>query len=70
MNPLLNPLFETVFRDDGHKVRVSDTVSPQRTVEAVSDLTGIAIPSYLMHLYGLKSEIHELIRSPPGFDCE
>lgn len=63
--PLLNPLFSTVHEADGCQVAFNPTLpSKCGTSEHISDILGIAIPSYIGHKHGIHCEIHTMLQDP------
>ena len=65
--PLIDRLYTTRQRDDGHKTSIPSTIVSQfDTSENITDLLGVAIPSYIGHTQGIRGDIHRLIDTHPS----
>lgn len=62
---LLNPLFSHKEDADGHQTAIPPIItSHYETQESISDLVGTAIPSYIGHIKGIRSDIHTMLDKP------
>ena len=64
--PMINQLFAVIHSPDGHMAEPSLTIQSRfGTSELISDLIGIAVPSYIGHTRGIRGDIHRMLDHPP-----